>query len=279
MSTPSETFVDINGHRLRVRAAGTGPLAVFGHGLLGSIEQVDENVPGIDALFSRIQLLAYDARGHGQSSGPGDPAGYTWETLGQDMVALADHAGAGTAVFGGASMGAATALWVALERPERVRGLVLVMPPPLGYESVRAEQEQQALKMLDLLSAMVTQFGLEATVEMAGPLLGGGSTPEDAAARKEWLLGQNPLALTCAVRGLLQSPFHDPEAYRRISVPALIMAHENDGLHPVRSAKLLEEMIPASRLVVAPGPGYWRENPGEFISEVNDFLDSLPDTK
>lgn len=273
---PPESFIDINGNRLRVRAAGDGPLAVFGHGLLGSIEQIDESVPGIDALFRRIQLLAYDARGHGQSTGPDEPAGYTWESLGQDMVALADHAGADTAVFGGASMGAATALWVALERPERVRGLVLVMPPPLGYESVRAEQEQQALKMLDLLSAMVTQFGLEQTIEMAAPVLGGGASPEEAAARKEWLLRQNPLALTCAVRGLLQSPFHDPECYRRISAPTLVIAHEGDGLHPVRSARLLEEMIPGSRLVVAPEAGYWREHPGEFLGAVNDFLDELP---
>ena len=271
-----DSFVEINGHRLRVRAAGEGPLAIFGHGLLGSIEQIDETVPGIDALFRQVQLLAYDARGHGQSEGPTEPAGYTWESLGQDMVALADHAGAETAVFGGASMGAATSLWVALERPERVRGLVLVMPPPLGYESVRAEQEQQALKMLDLLSAMVTQFGLEATVDMASQFLSGGSSAEEAATRREWLLRQNPLALTCAVRGLLQSPFHDPECYRQIAAPTLIIAHEGDGLHPVRSAKLLEEMIPGSRLVVAPAAGYWREHPNEFLGAVNEFLGDLP---
>lgn len=270
-----DQYAEINGSRLRYRVAGEGPLAVFGHGLLGSIEQIGENVAGIDALYDRVRLLTYDARGHGKSGGPEKATGYTWESLGQDMLAFADHHGAEQAVFGGASMGAATSLWIGIERPERVRALVLVMPPPLGHDAMRRDDEKQAIQVLDLLSAAVTNFGLEQTVAMARNFPGFAATPEEAETRANWLLAQNPLALTQAIRGLLQSPFHDPSAYAEIKAPALVIAHEGDGLHPVRAAQLLADSIPDCRLAVASDPNYWRQNPAAFLAEVNAFLDRV----
>ena len=61
------TFATINGHRLCYRVEGDGPLAIFGHGLMGSMEQVEENLSVLDQLLARVRLLVYDARGHGQS--------------------------------------------------------------------------------------------------------------------------------------------------------------------------------------------------------------------
>lgn len=263
----------INGHRLRYRVRGEGPLAVFGHGLLGSIEQLDDHVSAHDALEARLRLLFYDARGHGQSEGPPEPAHYTWATLGEDMAAFAAHAGEPRAIFGGGSMGAATALWVALERPELVRALVLVMPPPLGHAHMRGDDEHRALQGLEVIAAAVQNFGLEQTIALARQLPA--ASEAEAEERVRWLEGQNPLALRCAVRGLLQSPFHDPEAYRAIRVPTLVIAHEGDGLHPVRAARLVAANVPGARLAVAPDPAYWRAHPDEFAAEVLAFLDGL----
>ncbi len=275
MISNTDQFAEINGNRLRYRVGGEGPLAVFGHGLLGSMEQVGENVPGIEGLHRRIRLLTYDARGHGKSSGPQDSSAYNWQALGEDMTSMASHIAGGQAIFGGGSMGAATALWVALERPERVRGLVLVMPPPLGFEAVRADNERQALKILDVLSAMVANYGLEKTITLVRNIPGFAGTPEEADSKTEWLRRQNPLALRFAIRGLLQSPFHDPECYRGITAPTLVIAHDGDALHPLRAAQLLADTIPDCRLVVAPDAGYWRHNPLAFLAEVHAFLDRL----
>jgi pimeloyl-ACP methyl ester carboxylesterase len=272
---PGDAFATINGHRLRYRRRGAGPLAVFGHGLLGSLEQIEENLPAVEELHARLDLVVYDARGHGQSDGPDDAAAYTWETLGQDMAALVEHAGGRPAFVGGASMGAATALWVALERPELVRALVLVMPPPLGGPSLQSGDEKRALQVLDMLSAAIQNFGMEQTVALARQFPGFANSPEEADERAAWLRRQSPRALAHAVRGLIRAPFHTADDYARIRVPTLVMAHDGDGLHPLRAAELLADAMPDCRLVTAPDPGYWRREPGAFLAEIHAFLDRV----
>lgn len=268
-------FATINGHSLRYRLEGEGPLAIFGHGLMGSLEQVTPAGRELDAVLKRVRLLTYDARGHGQSGGPEDAADYTWENMGRDMSSMIDFAGEEQAIIGGASMGAATALWVAIEQPEKVKALVILMPPPLGHEPMREPSEKQEIAVLDLISAAVQNFGIEKTVEIARTFPGFAATPEEADERARWLLSQNPLTLLYAIRGLVASAFHDPEAYRRINVPTIVIAHEGDGLHPSRAARLLAEMIPECTLKIAPQPDYWQRHPGEFLEEMSGFLDSL----
>lgn len=268
-------FAQINGHSLRYRLDGDGPLVVFGHGLMGSIEQISPAGEELETLLRRVRLLTYDARGHGQSGGPEDSAEYTWGHMGLDMAAFIDHAGEPQAIVGGASMGAATALWLAIEQPERVKALAILMPPPLGHEPMRELAEKQAIAMLDLIAAAVQNFGIEKTVELTRNFPGFAATPEEAETRAQWLLGQNPLTLQYAIKGLVSAPFHDPDAYRQIRVPTIVVAHEGDGLHPVRAAKLLADAIPDCTLKVAPEPGYWQDHPGEFLSEMTEFLDRI----
>jgi 3-oxoadipate enol-lactonase len=268
-------FTTINGYPLRFRIEGDGPLVVFGHGLMGNIEQIDDNAGPLSRLLERVRVLVYDARGHGQSGGPEDESGYTWETLGCDMSALIEFAREDSAIIGGASMGAATALWVAIERPVRVRALALMIPPPLGPRELWGDAERQAIQTLDLIGAAVQNFGVEKTVELAQNFPGFATTPDEAQQRAQWLLGQNPLTLRYAIRGLVAAPGHDPEAYRGIKVPTLVLAHEGDGLHPVRSAQLLKDAIADCRLVVAPDPNYWQTHPDELHAEFETFLDRI----
>lgn len=269
-----EGYASVGGLRIRYRVGGEGPLAVFGHGLLGSLEQVDPG-PALAALAARVRLLLFDARGHGRSEGPDDPAAYSWETLGTDMVRLAEAFGARTAILGGASMGAGAALWAAVERPEAVRALVLAVPPPLGPPSLRGPDEQRALQALELLAAAIAAYGLEGAAALAKAMPGFAANPEEAEARAAWLRAQNPRTVVAAIRGLLQAPVHDPEAYRQIRVPTLVLAQEGDALHPLRAARLLQETVPDCRVHVAPEPDYWQRHPDEFVAEVRAFLDRV----
>lgn len=71
-------------------------------------------------------FLRFDYRGHGESSGK-----FTDGTVGlwrDDALLVLDQASVGPMVLVGSSMGAWIALLVALARPDRVRGLVLVAP-------------------------------------------------------------------------------------------------------------------------------------------------------
>ncbi|MGE0599381.1 MAG: alpha/beta fold hydrolase [Dehalococcoidia bacterium] len=268
-------FAEINGHRLRYRLQGAGPLVVFGHGLMGNIEQVTPPGLNLDAVHQRVRLLTYDARGHGQSLGPEDHLQYTWETLGRDMSAFIDHAGETSAIIGGASMGAATALWLAVEQPERVKALAILMPPPLGGPEFQRPDEKNAIAFLDMLSMAIQATGIERTLEFAKSMPGFAATPEEAEERANWLRSQNPLTLMYAIRGLVQSQFHHPDDYARITAPTIVVAHGGDGLHPVRAAELLAEKIPNAELVVSPTPGYWQANPGEFLALMMDWLERV----
>lgn len=70
------------------------------------------------------RVLAFDHRGHGDSDKPREAASYRPERMASDALALLDHAGIGTAVFFGYSMGARVSAFAALAAPERVRALV-----------------------------------------------------------------------------------------------------------------------------------------------------------
>jgi pimeloyl-ACP methyl ester carboxylesterase len=268
-------FADVNGNRLRYRLAGNGPLVVFGHGLMGSIEQVTPPSVDVAAIYERVRLLTFDARGHGQSGGPEDHLQYTWETLGRDISALIEYAGEEAAIVGGASMGAAAALWVAVEQPERVKALAILMPPPLGGPEFQRPDEKNAIAFLELLAMAVQASGIEGTIDFARNLPQFGATPQEREERAAWLRSQNPLTLIYAIRGLVQAPFHHPDDYARITAPTIIVAHEGDGLHPVRAAELLAEKIPHSRLIVAPQPGYWTAHPDHFLAEMLTWLETL----
>lgn len=68
---------------------------------------------------------APDLRGHGRSDRPTDPGAYSFEILAGDVIALADALGWARFALVGHSLGGAVAQLVALDRPERITGLVL----------------------------------------------------------------------------------------------------------------------------------------------------------
>lgn len=75
--------------------------------------------PQLEA-FDNYRLIAPDARAHGQSSTPNGPY-----RLVDDVLGLIHHLDLPRVVVVGLSMGAGTAVDLAVEYPERVRGLVV----------------------------------------------------------------------------------------------------------------------------------------------------------
>src|SRR5262249_8737538 len=74
------------------------------------------------------RVITPDLLGHGRSSRPQDMTLYSMRQFGEQVVALLDHLDIDEAVIGGASLGANTALQVAVDRPDRVRAMVVEMP-------------------------------------------------------------------------------------------------------------------------------------------------------
>jgi pimeloyl-ACP methyl ester carboxylesterase len=114
--------LDLPDGPLHFEAAGSGTASVLlVHGYGGSHRDWRHQLSGLDAA---ARCLAPDLRGHGASAG--FSAGLGIETFAEDMIALADHAGAARFIVAGHSMGARTALEIMLRAPGRVAGLVLV---------------------------------------------------------------------------------------------------------------------------------------------------------
>jgi pimeloyl-ACP methyl ester carboxylesterase len=87
-------------------------------------------------LADEFSLLASDARGHGFTGLPKDPAQLTsWDQLADDLNRLLDVIdGDGPWLLAGHSMGAAVSLLAAAARPDRVSGLVLIDPAMLPFD-------------------------------------------------------------------------------------------------------------------------------------------------
>ena len=119
-------MIERDGVTLALDDSGEGTPVVLAHGLTATRRYV---VMGSTALErSGHRVIAYDARGHGRLLAGARSRAYGYEELGRDLEAVLDGLGIERAVLAGASMGAHTLLWLALQRPERVAGLVVITP-------------------------------------------------------------------------------------------------------------------------------------------------------
>jgi 3-oxoadipate enol-lactonase len=113
-------YVDSPAGRLAYRRRGTGDPLVLLHPLALSGLAWE---PVLDRLSARYDVIAPDARGHGDSEWDGGP--FTIEDLADDVVALLDGLGLESAHLVGMSMGGSTAVNAAGRHPARVRTLVM----------------------------------------------------------------------------------------------------------------------------------------------------------
>lgn len=97
--------------------------------------------PLLAPLAETAAIAAVDQRGHGLSTVPADPSTLIdWWPYARDIVAVLDRwvpEGAPPVVLAGHSMGGMVSLLAATQRPEKVRGLVLLdpvfMPPAVRF--------------------------------------------------------------------------------------------------------------------------------------------------
>jgi len=121
-------YLLVDGARIRYIDAGRGAPVLLLHGLGASLYAWRKNIAAVAAAGFRV--IAFDNRGFGLSDKP--PAPYDNAAYARLAVALMDSLGLPSAVLIGHSMGGAIAAEVAIQYPQRVRGLVLVGSAGLG---------------------------------------------------------------------------------------------------------------------------------------------------
>jgi 3-oxoadipate enol-lactonase len=103
------------------------------------------------ALAERFRVIRYDTRGHGGSATP--PGPYSIEDAGGDIVELLDALDVEAAHVAGVSLGGMTALWLAINAPERVNRLVPIctsasLGPPDGWAERAALVREQGTRAI-----------------------------------------------------------------------------------------------------------------------------------
>src|SRR5688500_7651497 len=116
---------------------------VFVHSLAGNSQHWSEQLAHVRATSCAV---AFDLRGHGQSSLPED-GDYSLEACADDLLAVSDALGVDEFLLVGHSMGAAVATVFAATYPHRVRGLLLA--DPVGDQRLASDEMQKFLVALD----------------------------------------------------------------------------------------------------------------------------------
>ena len=272
MGTKTVAVDKCDTRHLAATAAGSGMPFVWGHSLLGSMAQ--EEAAGIfqwDSLQDIARVIRFDAIGHGESEASPNPEDHTWTRRADDVLAVAGNLSRRKQiVLGGASMGSATALHAAVRAPERVKGLVLAIPPTAWEEREHQSQLYRRFSaLLELLGGEPFRW-----LSWLARYRRRGDRGFRQALEREVALGFDPdnvAAIRAALDGAAASDLPPESVLSELQVPTLILAWPDDRVHPLSTAHKLAAILPDARLSVATDP----TEPYQWPEQVRQFLLSL----
>jgi pimeloyl-ACP methyl ester carboxylesterase len=239
----------LSGEQSGRRPGREGTPVVLLHGLTATRRYVVMGSRSLERSGHRV--IAYDARGHGRSAPAPAPDAYGYEQLCGDLEAVLDAAGVQSAVLAGASMGAHTALTLALRRPKRVAALALITPgfdpsaPRDGAELARWDALERGLREGGV-EGFVRAYDLDAVPDRWRETI--------ATVLRQRLSAHEHLdAVADAVHAVPRSrPFEALDELAAIDVPTLVVASRDDADpgHPLAVGERYAKAIPGARLVV-----------------------------
>ncbi|MEZ4864937.1 MAG: alpha/beta hydrolase [Caldilineaceae bacterium] len=254
------------------------------------MQMVDWPMTLIDALTAQgYQVIRFDNRDSGLSThldeaGLPDSAAieqalkagempklpYTVRDMAEDAVGLLDALAIDQAHIVGASQGGAIAQYVAIDHPERVRSLTLLMAdsanpalPVIAKPEAFAHVPPQPQDAGD--EAAYIEWQVKTWQALTGP-----GYPLDEATLHEWAVrdfarGYDPAGFARQGTAILVDRY-EPTAYRHshlqtIAAPTVIVQGDADPIVPVAAAEELAQLIPNAELRMMPGLGHNMPDP------------------
>lgn len=246
-------YLAADGVGLEYDITGDGPVVILVHGF-ASDAHVNWVRPGVVRALvdSGRRVVTYDARGHGRSDKPHDPAAYGDHVMVADLLGLADHLGLPGFDVVGYSMGAQVTAWALPDEPRARRAVLggigsrLLLPgaPTARYPASAIAEALEADDPDAVASATGRAFRAFADATKA-----------------------DRLALAALQRARVVDRFPNLAA---ISVPVLVLVGDHDTL--IGDATALADALPDGRLAVVRGDHLSAVVDRAFAREVVDFL-------
>ena len=241
-------FIESNGVKIHYLDKGEGEPVILSHGYSQDLHMWIQ--PGVlDSLVNNnFRVIAYDARGHGQSDKPHDPEQYGKNDI-TDVIALMDQLAITKAHIVGYSRGASIANAVRAMYPARCKTVVLG-----GYGLT--ENGNSLIRNLDI---MTIADSIDAG--NARPLIRELSPPgvvwteEQLQGINAMMMAQNDQhALAAAFRAGLNHSVSDKE-YRSNTVPTLALIGTGDTM--LEDARAMKPLLNKLHMVEIPGTDHF----------------------
>lgn len=247
------------------------PALLLVHGFTGAALDFVDVIP---ALAADRRVVAYDHRGHGDSTNTSDPRSYTFAHLTDDLACFVDELDLAPLDVLGHSMGGIVALQFALAHPKYVRSLVLMDTGAAPVGSLSG--------VFDGLIPIAREQGMEAAFEIVRSFwqqhAGSTGTPADPALVQrvhDKFCTMDPEAFAAFAEELGNYPSM-VERLGEIACPVTVIVGENDsGLRA--SADTLAAGIPNAELIVIPDAGHspQEDQPDAWTDAVRGHLGRL----
>jgi 3-oxoadipate enol-lactonase len=208
-------------------------------------------------LSRDLFVVAFDHRGNGRSDEPPGPA--PMAAFVDDTFAVMDELGLASAHLYGQSFGGMVALEAALNRPERVRSVVLAATHA-GHRGAVAAPRDPVPKGESWRSLYAPGFPDEHPEHIAEDLrIGAQAAPHPLGGRRQWEAIQ---------------AWDATDRLGEVTVPALILHGTDDRLIAPANAEVLAGGIPGAELVWLEGAGhlYHSEQPEAADAAVIAFV-------
>jgi pimeloyl-ACP methyl ester carboxylesterase len=226
------------------------PVLLLVHGFTGAALDFDAVIP---KLATDRRVLAYDHRGHGDSTNTSDLRSYTFAHLTSDLAAFVDELDLAPTDLLGHSMGGIVSLQYALAHPTRVRSLVLMDTGAAPVGSLSGVFD--GLVPIAREQGMSTAFEIVRTFwQQQSEASGAPVDPTLLERVRQKFCTMDPEAFAAFAEELGTYPSM-VERLGEITCPVTVIVGENDtGLRA--SADTLASGIAGSELVVIPDAGH-----------------------
>src|SRR5215213_1487195 len=271
--------LELHGHRVSYRTAGSGPVVLLIHGVAGTSEQWADVAP---VLAEDYTVLAPDLLGHGDSAKPvGDYSLGAYAVSLRDILIALGHR---RATVVGHSLGGGIAMQFAYEYPVFCERMVVVSSGGLGREVhplLRAATLPGAELVLPLIAhervlglggafgGALARVGLRAGPDIA-EMARGYASLADAEARSAFLH---------TVRAVIDYTGQRVSAADRLyltsMLPSLIVWGRRDPLIPAVHGEDAHRVMPGSRLEIFENAGHFPhlDDPIRFAAVLREFLE------